>query len=53
MSDKINNDLGYWRIAGATRLTADVPAAFPGGPSHKACTPVYQTTHIEKNRITL
>ena len=44
-----DDGLGDWRIAAATRLTADVPAAFPGGPSYKAGTPVYQATHIERN----
>jgi hypothetical protein len=30
-----------WRIAVSGKLTHDVPAAFPGGPSHKAGTPIY------------
>ncbi len=34
-------DLGDWRIRVVTRLAKDVPAAYPGGPSHKAGTPVY------------
>jgi hypothetical protein len=36
--------LGDWRLQAATRLTGDVPAAFPGGPSHKAGTPVHLVT---------
>ncbi|HEX9002673.1 MAG TPA: hypothetical protein VGB07_22390 [Blastocatellia bacterium] len=36
--------LGDWRIQAATRLAADVPSAFPGGPSHKTGTPVYLVT---------
>ena len=39
-----NNGLGDWRIQAATRLAKDVPAAYPGGPSHKAGSPVYLTT---------
>lgn len=34
--------LGDWRIAAVTTLAQDVPAAFPGGPAHKAGAPVYQ-----------
>lgn len=36
-----NDDFGDWRIAAVTTLVNDLPAAFPGGPSHKAGTPVY------------
>ena len=36
--------LGDWRLQAATRLASDVPAAFPGGPSHKAGEPVYLVT---------
>jgi hypothetical protein len=36
--------LGDWRLQAATRLASDVPAAFSGGPSHKAGTAVYLTT---------
>ena len=28
--------LGDWRLQAVTRIVADVPAAYPGGPSHKA-----------------
>ncbi len=49
MGIRIEDDLGDWRIAAATRLSADVPSAYPGGPSHKAGTPVYQCSHIEKD----
>ena len=36
--------LGDWRIQAATRIAADIPAAFPGGPSHKAGAPIYLST---------
>jgi hypothetical protein len=36
--------LGDWRIAVVTTLAADLPAAYPGGPSHKKGTGVYLTT---------
>lgn len=39
-----DDGLGDWRIRAATRLAADVPPAFPGGPSHKTGAPVYLTT---------
>lgn len=39
-----DDGLGDWRIQAATRLAKDVPAAFAGGPSHKAGTPVHLTT---------
>jgi hypothetical protein len=39
--------LGDWRLQAATRLTADVPAAYPGGPSHKAGTPLHLSTRTE------
>jgi hypothetical protein len=45
---KVEQDgLGDWRLQAATRLAADVPAAYPGGPSHKAGTPVYLATSTE------
>jgi len=37
------DNLGDWRFSAATRLAKDVPSAYPGGPSHKAGTPVYQS----------
>ena len=39
----ISDEFGDWRILGALRLAEDVPAAFPGGPSHKAGSPVLLT----------
>lgn len=39
-----DTDLGDWRIRAVTRLAKDVPEAYPGGPSHKAGTPVYLST---------
>ena len=41
------DNLGDWRIQAVTCLAKDVPAAYPGGPSHKAGTPVYLTTKVE------
>jgi len=32
-----------WRIYGAATITEDVPASYPGGPSHKKGTPIYPT----------
>lgn len=31
-----NDDLGDWRFEAISRLANDLPAAYPGGPSHKA-----------------
>lgn len=39
-----------WRIKAMSRLTADVPAAYPGGPSHKAGAPVFLTTSVRDER---
>jgi hypothetical protein len=36
--------LGDWRIQAASRIVADVPAAYPGGPAHKAGSVIVQTT---------
>jgi hypothetical protein len=36
--------LGDWRLQAASRIVADVPAAYPGGPSHKAGSVIAQTT---------
>jgi hypothetical protein len=36
-----NDNFGDWRIAVVTTLVNDLPAAFHGGPAHKAGTPVY------------
>jgi hypothetical protein len=41
------DDLGDWRIAAASRLAKDLPAAYPGGPSHKAGTAVYQASLVK------
>jgi hypothetical protein len=38
------DDLGDWRLHAATRLAFDQPAAFAGGPSHKAGTPAHLVT---------
>lgn len=42
-----DGDVGDWRIAAAARLAQDLPAAYPGGPAHKAGTPVYQTSLVK------
>jgi hypothetical protein len=36
-----DDNFGDWRIEAVTTLAKDMPAAYPGGPSHKAGTPVY------------
>lgn len=38
------DNLGDWRIAAVATLAEDVPAAFPGGPSHKKGTGLYVST---------
>jgi hypothetical protein len=43
----VDDGLGDWRIAAAARLAKDLPGAFPGGPSHRAGTPVYQTELVQ------
>lgn len=40
----MDDGLGDWRHRVAVRLTKDVPAAFPGGPSHKAGAAVHTST---------
>lgn len=40
--------LGDWRIAAVATLARDIPAAYPGGPSHKAGASVYQS-NFEKH----
>lgn len=35
------DNFGDWRIAAVTTLAKDVPAAYPGGPTHKVGAPVY------------
>jgi hypothetical protein len=42
-----SDGLGDWRLQAATRTTADIPAAYPGGPSHKAGSPMYLVTVTE------
>jgi len=39
--DDQNEEFGDWRIDVVGRLVNDLPAAYPGGPSHKAGSPVY------------
>ena len=40
----MDDTLGDWRIQAVVRLAQDVPAAYPGGPSHKAGTPIHLGT---------
>lgn len=44
---KNDDGFGDWRIAAASRLAEDLPASFPGGPSHKAGATVYQSSLVE------
>ncbi len=43
----MKDNFGDRRIAAVTTLTKDIPAAYPGGPSHKAGSPVYQSCQIQ------
>jgi hypothetical protein len=43
----MKDNLGDYRIATVTKLAADVPAAYPGGRSHKAGTPIYQSSLVK------
>lgn len=43
----LDDGFGDWRIAHVTTLAEDVPPAYPGGPSHKAGTPVYVSSLAE------
>ncbi|WP_348236472.1 hypothetical protein [Vibrio parahaemolyticus] len=45
----MKDELGDYRIAAVTTITADVPSAYPGGPSHKAGTPIYQSSLVRNN----
>jgi len=47
---KKDDGLGDWRIAAVARLAEDLPAAFPGGPSHKSGAPVYQSEHVQNSK---
>jgi hypothetical protein len=45
--EKIDNKpKGDWRIAAIATLAKDIPAAYPGGPSHKAGAQIYQVESI-------
>ena len=37
----MDDGLGDWRHWAVTTLAEDMPAAYPGGPSHKAGAPLY------------
>lgn len=43
MTSVEEDGLGDWRLQAATRLAADLPAAYSGGPAHKAGTAVILT----------
>jgi DNA-binding transcriptional regulator YhcF (GntR family) len=43
----MEDGFGDWRIAAVTTITADVPAAYPGGPSHKAGTPIFLSSLVQ------
>jgi hypothetical protein len=43
----MEDEFGDWRIAAVTTIAADIPAAYPGGPSHKAGTPIYQSSLVQ------
>ena len=45
-----DDNLGDWRIQAVSRLLRDVPAHYPGGPSHPAGTPVFQSTVVRDPR---
>jgi hypothetical protein len=47
-----DDQLGDWRVQAASRLAKDLPAAFSGGPSHKAGTPVHQLTYVRDPKNT-
>jgi hypothetical protein len=40
------DNFGDWRIQAVTTLAQDVSPAYPGGPSHKAGTPVYLSSIV-------
>lgn len=46
MSSSSDDIPGDWRIRVAVRIAKDIPPAYPGGPSHKAGAPGYQSTAV-------
>lgn len=48
-----NDNFGDWRIAIVTTLAKDQPAAYIGGPSHKAGAPVYVSSLIKNEELGL
>ena len=42
-----DDEFGDWRLLPLGRIQDDLPAAFPGGPSHKAGTPIYASSLAE------
>lgn len=47
MSSTMDDGFGDWRIAAAARIAKDIPAAYPGVPSHKAGSAVYQSALVQ------
>lgn len=45
----MKDELGDYRIAAVTTITADVPSAYPGSSSHKAGTPIYQSSLVRND----
>ena len=43
----MEDEFGDWRISAVGTIKEDIPAAYPGGPSHKAGTPIYQSTLVQ------
>jgi len=48
-----NDNFGDWRIAVVTTLAEDQSAAYVGGPSHKAGTPVYVSSLLKNDELGL
>jgi len=46
-----DDNFGDWRIAMVTTLAEDQPAAYPGGPSHRAGTPVYISNILQHKAL--
>jgi hypothetical protein len=49
--DDQNEELGDWRIEQVGRLVNDLPAAYPGGPSHKAGSPIYPKPTLVRHPV--
>lgn len=49
--DDQEEEFGDWRIEQVGRLVNDLPAAYPGGPSHKAGSPIYPKPTVVKHPV--